>query len=113
LELAHGRAEQGFPLLFKRLRRHGYGWNHKRVYRVYCALKLNKRRKGKRQLPTRTPAPLAASQTMNECSADFMSDALWGDRRFRTFNVVDDFNRELLAIRSGLQLTRSTRGPHA
>lgn len=36
---------------------------------------------------------------MNECwSADFMSDALWGDRRFRTFNVVDDFNREALAI---------------
>ena len=36
---------------------------------------------------------------MNECwSADFMSDALWGERRFRTFNVVDDFNRELLAI---------------
>jgi hypothetical protein len=27
-------------------------------------------------------------------SADFMSDALWADRRFRTFNVVDDFNRE-------------------
>jgi len=36
---------------------------------------------------------------MNECwSADFMSDALWADRRFRTFNVVDDFNREGLAI---------------
>lgn len=27
-----------------------------------------------------------------------MSDALWCDRRFRTFNVVDDFNREGLAI---------------
>ena len=27
-----------------------------------------------------------------------MSDALWGDRRFRTFSVVDDFNREGLAI---------------
>ena len=36
---------------------------------------------------------------MNECwSADFMSDALWCGHRFRTFNVVDDFNRELLAI---------------
>jgi putative transposase len=27
-----------------------------------------------------------------------MSDALWCSRRFRTFNVVDDFNREALAI---------------
>jgi len=27
-----------------------------------------------------------------------VSDALWGDRRFRTFSVVDDFNREGLAI---------------
>ena len=99
LELAHGRPEQGFGKLFKRLRRLGHGWNHKRVYRVYCALKLNKRRKGKRRLPTRNPAPLQVSQTMNECwSADFMSDALWDGPRFRTFNVVDDFNREALAI---------------
>ena len=27
-----------------------------------------------------------------------MSDAFWCGRRFRTFNVVDDFNREALAI---------------
>jgi hypothetical protein len=54
-----------------------------------CALKLNKRRKDKRRLPTRNPAPLQVSQTMNECwSADFMSDALWDGSRFRTFNVV-------------------------
>src|SRR6202165_3982943 len=99
LELAHGRPEQGFGKLFKRLRRLGHGWNHKRVYRVYIALKLNKRRKGKRRLPTRNPAPLQVSQTMNECwSADFMSDALWQGPRFRTFNVVDDFNREALTI---------------
>ena len=99
LELAHGRPEQGFGKLFRRLRRLGHGWNHKRVYRVYCALKLNKRRKGKRRLPTRNPAPLQVSQTMNECwSADFMSDALWDGPRFRTFNVIDDCNREALAI---------------
>ena len=106
LELAHGRPEQGFPKLFKRLRRLGYGWNHKRVYRVYCELKLNKRRKGKRRLPNRNPAPLTVSETMNECwSADFMSDALWGGPRFRTFNVVDDFNREALAIEVDFSLT--------
>jgi len=106
MELAHGRPEQGFGKLFKRMRRLGHGWNHKRVYRVYCALKLNKRRKGKRRLPTRNPAPLQVTQTMNECwSADFMSDALWDGRRFRTFNVVDDFNREALAIVVDFSLT--------
>lgn len=105
-ELAHGRPEQGFGKLFKRMRRLGHGWNHKRVYRVYCGLKMNKRRKGKRRLPTRNPAPLQVSQVMNECwSADFMSDALWDGRRFRTFNVVDDFNREALAIEVDFSLT--------
>src|SRR5262245_22177616 len=84
LELAHGRPEQGFPKLFKRMRRLGCGWNHKRVYRIYCSLKLNKRRKGKRRLPNRSPAPLSVSEKMNECwSADFMSDALWCGHRFR------------------------------
>ena len=31
-------------------------------------------------------------------SADFMSDALYHGTRFRTFNVIDDYNREALAI---------------
>lgn len=33
-----------------------------------------------------------------------MSDVLWHGRRFRTFNVVDDFNREGLAIEVDLNL---------
>jgi putative transposase len=45
------------------------------------------------------------SQTMNECwPAEFRSDALWDGRRYLTFNVVDDFNREALAIEVDLNL---------
>ena len=106
LQLAHRRPEEGFPKLYKRLRRQGRRWGHNRVHRVYCSLKLNKRRKGKRRLSTRNPMPLAVPAAMNECwSADFMSDALWDGRRFRTFNVVDDFNREALAIEVDFSLT--------
>ena len=95
----------GFSKLLKVMRRQGHRWNHKRIHRVYCELKLNKRRKGKKRLPNRNPAPLAVPATLNQCwSMDFMSDALMCGRRFRTFNVVDDFNREVLAIDVDLSL---------
>lgn len=81
------------------------GQNHKRVYRIYRSLKLNLRRKGKKRLPSRNPERLAVPDTLNQTwSADFMSDSLMTGRRFRTFNVVDDFNRELLGIAIDLNI---------
>ena len=95
----------GFSKLFKVLRRWGHPWNHKRVYRVYCELNLNKRRRGKKRLPSRHPEPLMVPMQANQCwSMDFMSDSLFCGRRFRTFNLVDDFNREVLAIEVDLNL---------
>lgn len=98
--LALEHPEYGFLKLYQKIRRRcGRRWNHKRVYRVYCEMKLNKRRKHKRRLPARNPDPLVVPERANECwSADFMSDALWDGRRFRTFNVVDDCNRQALHI---------------
>ena len=104
-ELAEKYPRYGFSKLFNLIRRRGYKWNHKRVHRVYCDLKLNFRRKGKRRLPSRNPEPLCVPAQMNQCwSIDFMSDSLWCGRRFRTFNVLDDFNREVLAIDVDLNL---------
>nr|WP_229821762.1 IS3 family transposase [Photobacterium aphoticum] len=95
----------GFSQLFKILKRWGHRWNHKRVHRIYCDLKLNKRRRGKKRLPTRNPEPLRVPASINQCwSMDFMSDSLMCGRRFRTFNVIDDFNREVLAIEIDLNL---------
>nr|WP_235615057.1 IS3 family transposase [Candidatus Thiodiazotropha endoloripes] len=104
-QLAEKEPTYGFGLMFDTLRREGKPWNHKRVYRIYKLLKLNMRRKGKKRLPSRNPKPLTVPKQINQCwSMDFMSDALACGRRYRTFNVVDDFNREALAIEIDLNL---------
>jgi len=77
----------------------GYTWNHKRVRRIYCLLKLNHRIKPKKRLPSRDPKPLEEPKTPNTTwSMDFMSDSLIAGRKFRTLNVIDDHNREVLAV---------------
>jgi putative transposase len=89
----------GFWKCFDRFHNQGYPWNHKRVYRVYCALRLNLPRRTKKRVPTRLRQPLDAPALLNQTWAiDFMHDRLYDSRPFRTFNVLDEGNREGLAI---------------
>lgn len=62
-------------------------------------MKLNIRRKPKRRIPARIMEALGIPDAPNEVwSIDFMSDALTDGRRFRLFNVIDDFNHASLSI---------------
>ena len=89
----------GFWKCFHRLRRKGYGWNHKRVYRVYTQMKLNIRRRARKRLPARVKQALFQPEKPNQVwSLDFVTDSLWDGTRFRILNVIDDFNREVLAM---------------
>ncbi len=55
--------------------------------------------------PHALSTPFACTERPNAgWSIDFMSDALWDGRCFRTFNVIDDFIREALAIEVDLNL---------
>jgi len=108
-ELVDGRPNRGFWKCRKLLKRKGHPWNHKRIYRVYKLMQLNLRRRAKKRLPKRIRVPLYVPRHPDTVwSADFMSDALACGRRFRTFNVVDDFNREVLHIEIDTSIT-STR----
>jgi len=98
-ELAESKPRWGFKKMDQYLKNQGFHWNHKRVYRVYCEMKLNLRVKPKKRLPSRTPKPLVVPEKANiSWSLDFMSDSLESGRAFRTLNVIDDFNREALWI---------------
>ena len=66
---------------------------------MYCELGLNHKRRTKRRLPSRLKQPLDVPSVPNAVWAlDFMSDALYVGRRFRTLNVLDEGVREALAI---------------
>ena len=100
LRIIGSQRNRGFGLCFLYLRNvKGFRFNHKRVYRIYCELSLNMRIKPKKRLKRDKPEPLAVPQSSNECwSMDFMHDQLSGGLSVRLLNVIDDFNREALAI---------------
>jgi putative transposase len=100
VRLTENNRNWGFGLCFLYLRNvKGFGWNHKRVYRIYRELELNLRIRPKKRMVREKPEALAVPQRRNEVwSMDFMHDQLSDGRCIRLFNLIDDFNREALAI---------------
>jgi putative transposase len=100
LRLTATHKRWGFGLCFLYLRNvKGFPWNHKRVYRIYRELELNLRIKPRRRINRDKPDALATPVAINQVwSMDFMSDSLQDGKSFRSFNVIDDYNRESLCI---------------
>ena len=109
VRLTHNQRNWGFGLCYLYLRNvKGFQWNHKRVYRIYRELELNLRIKPKKRLVRQKPEPLSVPEAINDCwSMDFMHDQLSDSRSYRLFNVIDDFNREGLAIEVDFSLPAS------
>ncbi len=101
--LAEEYPTRGFDWYYLKIRSEGIIWNRKRVLRVYRNLKLGLRRKHKKRL--NRPYERALSQPLMPnvtWSMDFMSDVLADGRKIRILTIIDDFNREVLAVEAGI-----------
>lgn len=105
-EIAQTRIRYGLWRIYILLRREGWKDNHKRVYRIYKEEGLNLRSKRpRRSRASATRLDRIEDLQLYQCwSMDFVSDALFDGRKFRTLTVVDNFSRECLSIRVGQSL---------
>jgi putative transposase len=98
-ELAGEYRRYGYLRLHILLRNEGLVMNRKRTYRLYREENLSVRRRGRRRLPRRERQPILAPGRRNQVWAiNFVSDALWTGRRFRSLVIVDAFSKESPAI---------------
>lgn len=89
------------------LRREGWQINHKRVYRLYRekGLHLRSKRPRRHVSAAHRESRVVASRPNESWSMDFVSDALFNERRLRALTVVDNYTRECLAIDAGSGIT--------
>lgn len=99
------RPRRGFWKCYKLARRKGFIWNHKRVYRVYRQIGLHLRRRVRYRPPAAVKQPMPTQVAPGVVWAmDFMRDTLMNGQVFRTLNLIDEFNREALAIEIDLSM---------
>ena len=89
----------GFWMVFHYLRKQGYSWNHKKVYRIWRAEELHLRLPPKRPKIRRVYQDLLAPGLVNQgWAVDFLSD--WvvgpGEKKVRVINIMDECSRKAL-----------------
>lgn len=98
-EITTKHIRYGFKKAFQKIKKLGYKWNHKKVYRVYCEMRLNMKKKPKKRFAPREKIELVQPAQQNVTwSLDYMSDSTSAGKRFRTANIIDDYNRECLCV---------------
>jgi putative transposase len=109
LDIAQARVRYGYKRIHVLLCREGWKVNHKAIYRIYRQEGLNLRYRQRRKKVSRARLPRVDVTGANQCWAmDFMSDALFNNRRFRVFTMMDLYSRECLNIYAGKHITGDT-----
>lgn len=99
LEVAQKRIRWGCSRIYEIIRREGFKDNYKRIERLYAQMGLSIRKRPKKKMRDHLRLVLPEPQKPNHIwSMDFVSETLFDQRRFRCFNIVDDFTRENILI---------------
>jgi len=107
-ELAAQRRRFGYRRLDILLRREGIVANHKRIYRIYSAAKLQVRRRKKARVAIARGVKAPVAMQSNDIWAmDFVSDTII-HLSFRSLTVLDAFTRESLAIEADYSVPAAT-----
>lgn len=108
-EIASAKVRYGMRGIYTLLRREGWTDNHKRVHRIYKEESLILRSKRPRRSKSGAHRLERISNLeIYQCwSMDFVSDALFDGRKFRSLTIVDNCSRECLAIVVGQSLKGS------
>lgn len=99
-EIALSRVHYGCERAFVVLRWEGWRDNHKRIHRIYKEEGLSLRHcRPRRSCNARRRQPIKVATAPNALwGMDFVSDALFDSRRFRSLTVVDHFTHQCLDI---------------
>ena len=107
--LAEDYGEYGYRMITGMLRNAGWPVNHKRVERIWRQEGLKQPHKqpkrGHLWLNDGSCVRLRATHTNHVWSYDFVHDRTYDDRAFKMLTVIDEYNRESLAIETERRLT--------
>ncbi len=95
-KLGYKRRRVGYRHWHILLRREGIMINRKKTRRIYRVVGSAARRRRKRSVGSRAPAPVLARPNQR-WSQDFVGDQMASVREFRVLNAVDYVTRECLA----------------
>ena len=102
-EISQTRVRYGYRRIHVLMAREGWKINHKRLYQLYQQAGLNLRMKRPRHRVCAAHRAVREEPTQaNQVWAmDFVSEALFNGKRFRTLTLIDIFDRHLHAGMSG------------
>ncbi len=97
-----GRGNCGRGAVIASVRKSHPGLGISKIRRVYVQQGFSLYKRMKKRRIKNSPNPISVPFEANqEWAMDFMSDALVNGRKFRTFNVIDQYNRRCLGIHVG------------